>query len=135
MVVQSIEGAAAALPCAAVSCPRPSDPQAALRFSELMASEAAQPPVEATALASGSPAPAQEIPSLGDFVLDGLSKAQRSVNAAWSSVAQTLNQPELKITDLLRTQIGLLQVSIECELVGKGASKSTQNLDTLTKLQ
>jgi type III secretion protein I len=38
------------------------------------------------------------------------------------------------ISDMLRLQTELLQVSVQYELVGKAVSRSTQNIDTLVRM-
>ena len=54
----------------------------------------------------------------------------------WKDIAHGLDgmgaQPA--ISDMLRLQTELLQVSVQYELVGKAVSRSTQNIDTLVRM-
>lgn len=75
--------------------------------------------------------------TLGGKILGGLRGAAADFSDKWSGIASRLDamaaQPS--VADMLRLQTDLMKVSVQYELVGKVVSKSTQNLDSLVRLQ
>ena len=107
------------------------------RFNALM--NAPQAPalngVPAAVQAAFTP-PVDVAPTLGNQILSGLRGVATEVSGKWKDVAHRLDglgdQPA--ISDMLRLQTELLQVSVQYELVGKAVSRSTQNIDTLVRM-
>lgn len=130
----------------------PADQLAVARFAEIMD---AQPTVVAEAVQAslapaasvstgwggggvmGASAPAVQGPrTLGDQVLAGMQNLSEDFQQSWKSVSAALESGSAMTTsDMLKLQMGLTQMSIQYELVGKAISRSTQNLDQLVKLQ
>jgi type III secretion protein I len=55
---------------------------------------------------------------------------------SWKTVNAVLDGGAAMTTyDMLKLQMGLTQMSIQYDLVGKAISRSTQNLDQLVKMQ
>jgi type III secretion protein I len=72
---------------------------------------------------------------LGETIMNGLRAASDDMSSRWNAVANVLNSEHVTMSDLLRVQLGLAQVSLQSELVSKVISKSTQEIDELVKLQ
>ena len=114
------------------------------RFDQAMA--AAVSPVEAIGEASPAvaaqgaalaPAVVEAGPAtLGDRMLAGMQGLSTDFRQSWETVAATLQSGEtMTMTDMLKLQMGLTQMAIQTEWVGKAISRSTQNLDQLVKMQ
>ena len=110
------------------------DASAAARFAEIMD--------RPDAVAGGAPAAAVDgtqavTRTMGDNILNGLQHMSTEMQQTWTSVGGALDGAgnKLGMHDLLRMQLGLSQMSIQYELVGKAVSRSTQNIDQLVKLQ
>ncbi|KAB0602093.1 type III secretion system inner rod subunit SctI [Castellaniella defragrans] len=107
------------------------------RFSALMAApEAPAAGGVAAALQAAFAAPPEAPPTLGGEILAGLRGVATDFSGKWRDIARGLDglgaQPA--ISDMLRLQTELLQVSVQYELVGKAVSRSTQNIDTLVRM-
>jgi len=114
--------------------PGAADAGAVARFSELMTVPDAADGVDAPAAVEAA-APTGTA-TLGDNILGGLQHLSTELQQTWSSVGSALNGAgALGMQDLLKMQLGLSQMSVQYELVGKAVSRSTQNLDQLVKLQ
>jgi len=137
VALQGITQAAAA-PAVA---PPAADALVTERFNAMMAAPpAALPGVELNATAAavqGALAPAQTAPSLGGRILDGMREAGADLAGKWQDIAGRLDamtaQPS--IADMLRLQTDLLQASVQYELLSKGVTKSTQNVDSMVRMQ
>ena len=120
------------------------DALAASRFSELMRADTAAPPVAVQPAVELVPpgaviqtpvAPAQGV-SIGDRILSGMQGLSNEVQQSWATVKNALdNTSNMTTADMLKLQMGLTQMSIQYDLVGKAISRSTQNLDQLLKMQ
>jgi type III secretion protein I len=74
--------------------------------------------------------------TLGDKILNGMQNLSSEFQQSWKTVGKALESSgSLSTTDLLKLQLGITQVSIQYDLVGKAISRSTQNIDQLVKLQ
>jgi type III secretion protein I len=74
--------------------------------------------------------------TLGDKILNGVQNLSSEFQQSWKTVNKALDPSgSLSTTDLLKLQLGITQVSIQYDLVGKIISRSTQNIDQLVKLQ
>lgn len=78
--------------------------------------------------------------TLGDGILSAISQATQSLSTAWdrvkegpAGVSDTGDLPSLP--DLLAFQGQVLMFSTQSEIVSKGVSKATQDLDQLLKQQ
>jgi type III secretion protein I len=77
-------------------------------------------------------------PTMGDSILNGLQNMSSQFKQQITQIEaglDSMGSGKASISDLLRLQAGMLQVSVQYELIGKVVSKSTQNLDSLLKLQ
>lgn len=81
-------------------------------------------------------APPEAAPTLGSQILSGLRGVAGDFSDKWKDISHSLDglgaQPA--ISDMLRLQTELLQVSVQYELVGKAVARSTQNIDTLVRM-
>ena len=120
------------------------DALAAARFSELMRVDTVAAPVTVQPAIELVPpntaiqtpvAPAQNV-SIGDRILSGMQGLSGDMQQSWSTVKNALeNSSNMTTADMLKLQMGLTQMSIQYDLVGKAISRSTQNLDQLLKMQ
>lgn len=105
------------------------DALATARFAAIMETEAPAPLPE-------SPAVALPTASLGDRILNGLSGLSSDFTQSWKNVNAVLeNGASVSTADMLKLQMGLTQLSIQYDLVGKAISRSTQNIEQLVKMQ
>lgn len=113
------------------------DARATARFAEIMEAGPASAPV-----ATSAPPPTAFAASvdctqtLGDRILNGLSGASAEFQQSLKNVNAVLDGSQaMTLSDLLKMQLNLTQVSIQYDLIGKAISRSTQNLDQLVKIQ
>ncbi|MFC4160051.1 type III secretion system inner rod subunit SctI [Chitinimonas lacunae] len=120
--------APAALPAADVPLTEQQYFQQLLNTSSVPTSQAVTP---AGATATTAPA------TVGDAILDGLRGVSRDFQQRWQKVDATLSDPAklVSVTDMLRLQSQMLQLSVQYEMVGKAVSRSTQNIEQLIKIQ
>lgn len=130
------------------------DGLAAARFSELMRMEATPAALPSAEVVVGNQAsvvtsmsqtqayppvlPVASDPnaSIGDRILSGMQGLSSDVQQSWATVKNALDSSSSMTTsDMLKLQMGLTQMSIQYDLVGKAISRSTQNLDQLLKMQ
>jgi type III secretion protein I len=129
-------GSLASPSTAMAKLPLPADALATAQFSNLMAVPEItplQPPVatEATVRATSL-----DKPTMGDNILGGLQSMASEFKQNVSNVTASLEAgTNMGISELLKVQVGLMQMSVQIEMVGKGISRSTQNLDQLVKIQ
>ena len=123
------------------------DELAAAQFNQVMS--AASPPVAAespsSAIASTaiSPAaanadsPADLAPApLGETILNGLQNLSTEYQKQVAALNQALQSTnEINVSDMLRAQSALIQVTLHHELIGKVATDATYYVDELVKLQ
>jgi type III secretion protein I len=104
----------------------------AARFAE-MVQPAALP--ELPGLASPDAVRAANTP--GDSILEGMKGLGSDFRESWTALRTALESPmdKITLTDMLRLQLQMVQVSVQVELVGKVISKATTNIDQLSKLQ
>lgn len=92
--------------------------------------------VNAALQSAFSVAPPDAAPTLGSQILTGLRGVAGDFSDKWKDISHTLDgmgaQPA--ISDMLRLQTELLQVSVQYELIGKAVARSTQNIDTLVRM-
>ena len=81
-------------------------------------------------------APLDTTPTLGGQILSGLRSVSTDFSAKWQSINSGLENmgAQPAVSEMLRLQSQLLQVSVQYELVGKAVSRSTQNIDTLVRM-
>ena len=92
--------------------------------------DASQRPVSAL---NQGPSPSSK--TLGDAILNTLQTASTEMQQNWQKAAEVVAGKELNMADMLQLQMTVVQTSIQYELLGKGISKSTQNLDQILKTQ
>ncbi|VUD69249.1 Yop proteins translocation protein I [Thalassocella blandensis] len=73
--------------------------------------------------------------SLGDKFFQILSDTKQEIKEKTSQIETSLKVDEITPVDLLRLQFEIAEITIQQELISKGVSKSTQNVDTLLKAQ
>ena len=103
------------------------------RFQQAMASEPAASAVPSGAASQVQPAGRSE--TLGDAILNTLESSSTQVKNAWASAGQALDRPDLRMTDMLKLQMTVLEASIQYDLISKGISKANQGLDQLLRTQ
>jgi type III secretion protein I len=108
------------------------------RFNAIMnAPEAPQLTGVSAALQSAfAPTPPDAVPTLGNQILSGLRSVSNDLSDKWRGLANGLDSIGTRpaVSDMLRVQTQLLQVSVQYEMVGKVVSRSTQNIDTLVRM-
>lgn len=96
--------------------------------------ENAQPKTEAT---NGDPTPEQEA-TLGDAILNGIEKMKTSHDVRSARIEDQLTNSigkDLSVQDCMKLQFEVMQMSMEQELTGKIADKTSQGVQTLFKNQ
>lgn len=76
--------------------------------------------------------------SIGDAILDGLEKMKSSHDARSERIEHQLTDPsgkELSVQECIKLQFEVMQMSMEQELTGKVADKTSQGVQTLFKNQ
>lgn len=73
--------------------------------------------------------------TLGDKFFQILSDTKLEISEKTNQIHSSLSVDEISPVDLLRLQYELAEITIQQELISKGVSKSTQNVDTLLKAQ
>ena len=74
--------------------------------------------------------------TLGSQILSGLQSTTAEFSQKWQGIAGNLDRlgAQSSLSDMMRLQGELLQVSVQYELVGKAVSRTTQNIDTLVRM-
>lgn len=123
---------------APVQAPLAADPLAMERFAELMGGTQPTAPAalnESTAALALPPPPPQDR-TMGDSILASMQSVSSGFKQSMGMVQAALDSGQaMTMSDMLRVQMGLAQVSVQYELVGKAVSRAAQNLDQLVKLQ
>ena len=91
----------------------------------------------ASALSAAASAPVAQRPAstAGDAILAGLKDSYQQISQAWAQAADLTAQPVLSTAQMLGVQAKLLQASGHFEMLSKGISKTSQNLDQILKTQ
>lgn len=77
-----------------------------------------------------------EMEGLSAQFLDALGEMKTEVSTRADNIELTLNDlTDLSPQKLLQVQMELMQVTLQQELISKGVTKSTQNIETLIKAQ
>lgn len=131
VLAQTIAPAASAAPAT------PSLREQALGMDVARFTAAMQPPAEVVARAADAPLSASEAGknTLGDAILSGLQSASDDLGQRFNRAQAMLTGPELTVADAMRLQISIMQASMQYELINKGVSKMTQNIDQVLKTQ
>ncbi|MDK2123493.1 type III secretion system inner rod subunit SctI [Parachitinimonas caeni] len=130
---------AAGVTAAPAAVPATANSADVARFAEAMAPQAGTGapqvagPVATTVTETAPP----EVKTVGDAILDSLRSVNQDVQSKWGQLQSDLSDPAhmSSITDMLRMQMQLTQMSVQFELVGKAISRSTQNIEQLIKIQ
>jgi len=152
MTVAALSAAVLAPAIPAPAAPLAPNPLATERFAALMSAPVASAPAVAGAPAASAPAltgvqaalqsafvPAPPA-TLGGQILSGLRSTAADFSQKWRGVAGSLDQIGQagangpSVSQMLRLQGQLLQVSVQYELIGKAVSRATQNVNTLVTM-
>ncbi len=77
-----------------------------------------------------------EVEGLGDEFLDALGEVKMQVSERSHNITETIaNLEVISPAQLLQLQLDLAQVTLQQELISKGVTKSTQNIETVIKAQ
>jgi type III secretion protein I len=77
-----------------------------------------------------------ELDGVGAQFLDALGDAKQNISERASNIESSLQSSEAMTPgELMKIQVELAQLTLEQELISKGVSKTTQNVDTLIKAQ
>ncbi|WP_144393340.1 type III secretion system inner rod subunit SctI [Pleionea sediminis] len=76
-----------------------------------------------------------ETDSLGDRFLKMLGDTKQHIGEKSAEIQEALTVEHISPAELLKVQYELAEIAIQQELISKGVSKSTQNVDTLLKAQ
>jgi type III secretion system YscI/HrpB-like protein len=115
----------------------PADPLATAQFAQMMGAQApATEPPQPVVIDSAAVLLPAENRTMGDNILTGMESMSSEYRQAMTKVNAALDSSgDMTISDMLKLQMGLMQISVQHELVAKGISRSTQNLDQLVKIQ
>ena len=83
----------------------------------------------ATQAATAKPA------TVGDAILHSLQRRASSIEHDWLTAKSLLSQDSVSAAHLMRVQYAVLSASVQYDLVGKGISKASQDLDQLLRTQ
>lgn len=81
------------------------------------------------------PTPSPASNTLGEAILNTLQSASTQMQQSWQQAAEVVAGKDINMADMLQLQMTVVQTSIQYELLGKGISKSTQNLEQILKTQ
>jgi type III secretion protein I len=113
-----------------------SDALATAQFSDLLAAPGVAPLLPPVITEADNNSIAIAPPTMGDNILKGLQTMASEFKQSMTNVSASLDAgTNMGVSDLLKVQMGLMQMSVQYELIGKGISRSTQNLDQLVKIQ
>jgi hypothetical protein len=73
--------------------------------------------------------------SVGDTILDTFRSAAQNASTDWVQARQAIMRPDMTATQMLQTQMQLINVSFQIDLIGKGVTKVTTNLEQTLKVQ
>ncbi len=111
------------------------DARAAERFAEIMQATPVSADPAATEVLPAAVLPATQ-QTMGDKILGGLNSLSTDFQQSWKSVTTMVESGSMStMTDMLKLQMNLTQMSIQYDLIGKGISRSTQNVEQLVKIQ
>ncbi len=71
----------------------------------------------------------------GDAILQSLQRRADAIQKDWTMARDLLSQGPISTTHLMRVQYAVLSASVQYDLVGKGISKASQDLDQLLRTQ
>lgn len=112
------------------------DSLAAQQFADMMRADAPMAPVVPLPAAAADPAVAGGPRSLGDSILNGMQNLSTDFQQSWRTVQAALDGGvQMTMSDMLKLQMGVVQMSVQYDMVGKAISRSTQNIDQLVKMQ
>lgn len=146
MPIDALAAAAAQAPTASLeTAPVAAPPGDAERFAALMNPQAAAAPAGISPAVDMSHARTAGVPSaeptrktsMGDAILRSLDTAGQEYLDSNRYISEVLNAggSGMGAADMIRIQVEVVKSSIVAELVGKGVSQTTKNIDQLTKLQ
>jgi type III secretion protein I len=72
---------------------------------------------------------------LGDAILSGLKSASDDLGQRFTQAQTMLSGQDLGVADAMRLQLSIMQASMQYELINKGVTKMTQNIDQVLKTQ
>ena len=129
-------GSWAVQPSPTVLPPLASDALATTQFSSLMTVPGAAPLQSQVVTEASANSATIEHSTMGDNILKGLQGMASEFKQSMANVSASLDPgTNMSVSDLFKVQMGLMQMSVQYELIGKGISRSTQNLDQLVKIQ
>ena len=76
-----------------------------------------------------------ETGTLGDAILSGLKSASDDLGQRFKQAQTLLGNQDLSVADAMRLQLSIMQASMQYELINKGVSKMSQNIDQVLKTQ
>jgi len=93
--------------------------------------------VQAALQAAFAPGAAAAPATMGSQILQSLQATAGDFSSKWNNISTSLEQVAARptVADMLRLQTDMLQVAVQYELVGKGVSRTTQNVDSMVKMQ
>lgn len=94
-----------------------------------------EPGLQAATQASTGHAASSETGTLGDAILSGLKSASDDLGQRFKQAQTLLGNQDLSVADAMRLQLSIMQASMQYELINKGVSKMSQNIDQVLKTQ
>ncbi len=99
----------------------------------------AMPPVEATGASSGARSNKSTKSSMGDRILDSIQSVSVEFGKVMTTAGLNPDQPSpnpiASVTQILKTQMQLVKLSVSCDIVAKGTNQAAKSVNELTHLQ
>lgn len=109
------------------------------RFQNAMAAAPTMPiaPAQPVPVAAAADVvqPVARSGTLGDIILDRMESSSTHVRNAWAEAEQALSRTDLRMSDMMKLQMTVLEASIHYDLISKGIAKANQGLDQMLKTQ
>ncbi len=103
--------------------------------SRFQAALQGEPGLQLHTQASTGNAVGSEAGTLGDAILSGLKSASDDLGQRFNHAQTLLGNQDLSVADAMRLQLSIMQASMQYELINKGVSKMSQNIDQVLKTQ
>jgi len=124
---------------AGAAMPAAPSPENVARFNAAMGDDAGwlDGAVPGSPFSGTAPGPAGPSPlnGLGDRLVNGLDQASNEYLDLKNSIGGKPGGAEPSLVEMLRMQATVIQATVTFELAGKVISRSTQNVDQLTRIQ
>ncbi|MGE0329468.1 MAG: type III secretion system inner rod subunit SctI [Ramlibacter sp.] len=106
------------------------------RFNAAMESPGGAAATPAVTAAGEAAQPYSARHGIGDNILNGIKSLSGELEQKWGSLHKDIGiSGNMTSADMLRMQMQLCSMTMQFDLVSKGVSKTTQNIEQLVKMQ